>query len=86
MRTGHSDIFFRSRMYRDYFFPVPHDRSRTIIRKSAGIPCTDSGYTYPFPVRLMLTAFLDVPFSPQMQLLLLFSGSVLPQVFYIGMP
>ena len=29
--------------------------------------------THPFPVCLMLTAFLDIPLSPQMQLLFLIS-------------
>ena len=47
--------------------------SWAIIGKPAGIPRTDSGYAHPSPVRLMLTSFFDIPFSPQMQLLFLSS-------------
>ena len=47
--------------------------SRTIIRKPACIPCTDSGYAHSFSVCLMFTTLLDIPFSPQMQFLLFLS-------------
>ena len=48
--------------------------SWTIIgKKPAGIPRTESGYVHLSPVRLVLTSFFDIPFSPQMQLLFLSS-------------
>ena len=48
--------------------------SGSIIRKPAGIPCTDPRYPHSVSVCLMFTAFLDIPFSPQMQFLFLFPG------------
>ena len=53
---------------------VAGNRSRPITGKSAGIPRTDPGYPHPSTMRLMFTSFLDIPFSPQMQLLFLSSG------------
>ena len=48
--------------------------SSSIIRKPAGIPRTDPRYPHSISVCLMFTAFLDIPFSPQMQFLLLSPG------------
>ena len=53
--------------------PITQDCPGPVICQPAGIPRTDPGYTHPFPVCLMLTAFLDIPLSPQMQLLFLIS-------------
>ena len=50
---------------------ISQDYPRPIICQTAGIPRTGPGYMHPFPVCLMLTALLDIPFSPQMQLLFL---------------
>ena len=55
-------------------FPVTCYHPGTIISQSAGIPCTDPGYPYPSPMCLVFTSFLDIPFSPQVQLLFLSSG------------
>ena len=53
---------------------VAGNRSRPITGKSAGIPRTDPGNPHPSAMRLMFTSFLDISFSPQMQLLFLSSG------------
>ena len=63
-------------------FPVTCYLPGTIISQSAGIPCADSGYPHPFSVCLMFTAFLDIPFSPQMQFLF-FLSRYLPLHFQI---
>ena len=48
--------------------------SCSIICKPAGVPRTDPRYPHPISMCLMFTAFLDIPFSPQMQFLFLFPG------------
>ncbi len=48
---------------------VAGNRSRPITGKSAGIPRTDPGNPHPSAMCLMFTSFLDIPFSPQVQLL-----------------
>ena len=53
--------------------PITQDCPGPVICQPAGIPRTDPRYTHPFPVCLMLTAFPDIPLSPQMQLLFLIS-------------
>ena len=48
---------------------ISADRSASIIRQTAGIPCADTGHTDPIPVCFVFTHSLDLPFLPKVQFL-----------------
>ena len=45
-------------------FRITNHCSASVISQPAGIAGADSGYPDSFSMRLMLTQFLNVPFSP----------------------